>query len=138
MAKRDKKARSKASSTKITSSQPPGGKATWKLLDRGSVLVGGLLAQRATAVAWRGLSGKKPPTAARHPEVSTREALLWAVIAGALTELVKTGVRRGTSTYWVRSTGELPPGMKPLKVPDLAKEAAEVKVEKAAKKLKRR
>ena len=100
----------------------PSGKRTWKLMDRGATVVGGMLATRATAVAWRGLSGKQPPNSGRHPEVSTREAVLWAIVGGGLTELVKTGIRRGTATYWVRSTGELPPGMKPLRIDETAAE----------------
>lgn len=95
----------------------PAGKRTWKLMDRAATVVGGALATRATAVAWRGLSGKQPPATGRHPEVSTREAVLWAIVGGSVTELVKTGIRRGTASYWVRSTGELPPGMKPLADP---------------------
>jgi len=91
-----------------------GGKGAWKLMDRGSSLAGGMLAQRASALAWRAATGKKPPTNGRHPDVSTGEAVAWAVIGGAIIELVKVGVRRGTATYWVKSTGKLPPGMKPL------------------------
>lgn len=90
------------------------GKGAWKLMDRTSSIVAGLLAQRASAVAWRAVTGKKPPVTGRHPEVSTREAVAWAVVGGALIELVKVGVRRGTATYWVKSTGQLPPGMKHL------------------------
>lgn len=105
--KRDKK-------TSEPKPKKPAGKRTWKLMDRAATTVGGLLATRATAVAWRGLSGKQPPTSGRHPQVTTREAVLWAIVGGSVTELVKTGIRRGTATYWVRSTGELPPGMKPL------------------------
>jgi len=100
--------------TKDKSKAKPAGKRTWKLMDRAATVVGGALATRATAVAWRGLSGKQPPATGRHPDVSTREAVLWAIVGGSVTELVKTGIRRGTASYWVRSTGELPPGMKPL------------------------
>ena len=90
------------------------GRGTWRLMDRGSSVAAGLLATRASALAWRAVTGRKPPTSGRHPDVGTREAVAWAVIGGALVELVKVGVRRGTATYWVRSTGQLPPGMKPL------------------------
>nr|WP_254451044.1 DUF4235 domain-containing protein [Aeromicrobium stalagmiti] len=83
-------------------------------MDRGSSIVAGLLAQRASSLAWRAVTGKRPPTSGRHPEVSTREAVAWAMVGGGLIELVKVGVRRGTATYWVKSTGQLPPGMKPL------------------------
>jgi hypothetical protein len=104
---------------KIAESAPPapkksGGKSAWRLMDRGSSMVAGLLAARVSATAWRVATGKKPPTSGRHPDVSTREAVAWAVVGGAIIELVKVIVRRYTATYWVRSTGKLPPGMKPL------------------------
>jgi hypothetical protein len=90
------------------------GRGTWRLMDRGSSVAAGLLATRAAALTWRTVTGRKPPTSGRHPEVSTREAVAWAMLGGGLIELVKVGVRRGTATYWVKSTGQLPPGMKPL------------------------
>lgn len=115
MAKKRKKDQStltgKARATPTTKAP---GRGTWKLMDRGSSVAAGLLATRAAAVTWRTVTGRKAPTSGRHPEVSTREAVAWAVIGGGLTELVKVGVRRGTATYWVKSTGQLPPGMKPL------------------------
>ena len=89
-------------------------RATWKVMDRGSSVAAGLLATRASAVAWRVVTGKKPPTSGRHPDVTTREAVVWAVVGGSIVELVRVGVRRSAATYWVRSTGQLPPGMKPL------------------------
>ena len=83
-------------------------------MDRGSTSAPAFLPQRVPATAWRDNTGKKPPSNGRHPDVRTGEAVAWAVVGGALVELVKIMVRRGTSTYWVRSTGKLPPGMKPL------------------------
>ena len=92
-----------------------GEKSAWKVLDRGSTIVSGLLAQRVAMFAWRGFTGRKPPINGRHPDVRAGEAIAWAVVGGALVEVVKIGVRRGASTYWTRSTGNLPPGMKPIK-----------------------
>lgn len=90
-------------------------RGTWKVLDRTSTIASALLARQVSAIAWRAATGRKPPTAGRHPEVETREAVAWAVMGGALVELVRLLVRRGAAGYWVRSTGDLPPGMKPLK-----------------------
>lgn len=112
-----KKAGSKKKKQDVDSRRPPrsvGSKSSWKVLDRGSSVVSGLLAHRVATVAWRGVTGRKPPTNGRHPEVSTGEAVAWAMVGGALVELVRVGVRRSASTYWIRSTGHLPPGMKPL------------------------
>ena len=91
-----------------------GGKGVWKLMDRGSTIAAGILAQRVTATAWRAATGRKPPISGRHPDVRAGEAVAWAMVGGGLAELVKVAVRRGTSTYWVKSTGHLPPGMKPI------------------------
>jgi hypothetical protein len=117
------------------------GRGTWRVMDRGSSVAAGLLATRAAALAWRAVTGKKPPTSGRHPEVSTREAVAWAMLGGGLIELVKVGVRRGTATYWVKSTGRLPPGMKPLAKPGNEKEPAPTEpapVKSTAKKISRR
>lgn len=96
-----------------------GSRGAWKLMDRGSTVAAGLLAREISTVSWRAVTGRKPPTNGRHPDVDTREAVAWAVIGGALTELVKIGVRRYAATYWVKSTGQLPPGMKSLSAPPL-------------------
>jgi hypothetical protein len=113
-----KKARSKKAAKQLADAPAakasPGGKGAWKLMDRGSTIAAGLLAHRVAETAWRVATGKKPPINGRHPDVRAGEAVAWAVVGGGLAELVKVAVRRGTSTYWVRSTGHLPPGMKPL------------------------
>jgi hypothetical protein len=118
VAKKRKKKGNTAASLTQQAARTPNRKApsrgAWKVMDRGSSVVGGLLAARASAVAWRVVTGHKPPTSGRHPEVSTREAVTWAVVGGGIIELVKVGVRRSAATYWVKSTGQLPPGMKPL------------------------
>lgn len=101
------------------------GKGAWKVMDRGSSLAAGALAGRISALTWRAVTGKQPPLNGRHPEVSTKDAVAWAIIGGATIELVKVAVRRGTATYWVNSTGTLPPGMKPIaSVKDMQKEPA--------------
>ncbi|MCW2800641.1 MAG: hypothetical protein JWQ70_2113 [Aeromicrobium sp.] len=113
-----KKARSKKAKNQLAdapAAKPTvGGKGAWRLMDRGSTIAAGILAQRVAATVWRAATGRKPPVNGRHPDVRTGEAVAWAVVGGGLAELVKVAVRRGTSTYWVKSTGHLPPGMKPL------------------------
>ena len=109
--------KTKKSAPVVADSGPPripGGKGAWKIMDRGSILVAGLLAERVSKIAWKATTGRAAPTDARHPEVKPGEAVAWAVIGGALVELTKVMVRRGATTYWVKSTGELPPGMRSL------------------------
>jgi hypothetical protein len=118
----------KAEQQRLLDEAPPAktkapGKGAWRLMDRGSSMAAGALAGRISALTWKAVTGRKPPANGRHPDVSTKDAVAWAIIGGATIELVKVAVRRGTATYWVRSTGKLPPGMKPLaNLPENTKE----------------
>lgn len=116
--KRDKKADSAKKGSR-------GSRSAWRVMDRSSTLVGGLVAREAALVVWKAATGRRAPAAGRHPEVATKEAVAWAVVGGATVELVKLGVRRWAATYWVRSTGSLPPGMKSLGTPVLPEETKE-------------
>jgi len=91
------------------------GRGAWKALDAGSGLVAAALAPRVSNLAWRAVTGRKPPRYSRHPELSTKEAVAWAAIGGATVQVVRTVLRRSAASYWVRSTGGLPPGMKHLR-----------------------
>ncbi|GAA2068591.1 hypothetical protein GCM10009821_00480 [Aeromicrobium halocynthiae] len=91
------------------------GRGTWKVLDRTSTVAAGLLAREVAQRVWRITTGRKAPASGRHPEVETKEAVAWAIVGGAVVELVKMLVSRWVTGYWVRSTGKLPPGVKPLK-----------------------
>jgi len=90
------------------------GRGAWKALDAGSGLVAAALAPRVSNLAWRVATGKQPPRQARHPDLSTKEAVAWAAIGGASVQVVRTVLRREAASYWVRSTGSLPPGMRSL------------------------
>ncbi len=132
MAKRDRGKGSSSSedAAQEKSSKKSGGRGAWKVLDRTSSIAAGLLAREVSQWSWRVATGRKPPIAGRHPEVDAKEAVAWAVVGGALVELVKLLVRRGAADYWVRSTGKLPPGMKPVKpsvTPLTTKEPAPVR-----------
>ncbi len=107
-------------------------KTAWKLMDRSTTLAATVAAPVLAGGAWRLVTGRKPPTAGDNPEVELREAIGWAVVGGALVQVVKVAVRRQTAQYWVRSTGQLPPGMKGVKGDLMAKEVAEAKAEHTA------
>lgn len=90
------------------------GSAAFKVMDKAGVVVTGMLVPQVAAAAWRFTTGRKPPSEARHPQISGREAVAWAVFTGVTTEVAKLLVRRGAARYWVRSTGQLPPGLDEL------------------------
>jgi hypothetical protein len=93
----------------------PGGKRAWKLMDRGATLGAAVLARRLSALTWQTATRRKPPSETNHPDNDIREVVAWAVVGGAIVELTRAMVHRGAATYWVKSTGQLPPGMKSLK-----------------------
>ncbi|WP_370614243.1 DUF4235 domain-containing protein [Mumia sp. Pv 4-285] len=98
-------------------------KATWKLMDRTATIASGVLAAQGASLVWRAATGRKPPTDAdsRNPDLATREAVTWAVLAGASAGVIKVVLNRQLVNYWVRSTGELPPGLLPTKFPPTVK-----------------
>ncbi len=92
-----------------------GGKGVWKLMDRGATIGAGLLARKVSALTWQTATRRKPPADTNNPDNDVREVVAWAVVGGAIVELTKVLVHRSAATYWLRSTGQLPPGMKSLK-----------------------
>ncbi len=133
MAKR--RQRTKDATPVVASPTPKQGrrsKTAWKLMDRSTTLAASAAAPVVAAGAWRAVTGRKPPTSSDNPEVELREAIGWAIVGGALVQVVKVAVRRQTAQYWVRSTGQLPPGMKGVMGDRMADEVAEAKAEHAA------
>jgi Protein of unknown function (DUF4235) len=90
------------------------GKRTWKLYDKAATAFAGIAAARAVDVIWRAAVGRKAPKNPSNPEVSWREAATWVALSGTTMQLAKMFATRKAADYWVRSTGHLPPGMKPL------------------------
>lgn len=102
-----------ASSAKKSSKGSSKGKALWKVYGRLATLVAGVASLRAVNVGWRLVTGRKPPATPENPEVTIWEAATWAVLSGAAAQLAKIVVTRKAVNYWVRTTGELPPGVSP-------------------------
>src|SRR5699024_241262 len=63
------------------------GSAAFKVMDKAGVVVTGMLVPQVAAAAWRFTTGRKPPSEARHPQISGREAVAWAVFTGVTTEV---------------------------------------------------
>jgi hypothetical protein len=92
-----------------------GSKRLWKVYSKGSTVLAGVVALRLTETTWRLATKQKAPNDPEHPEVKAAEAITWALLSGVTAELTKILISRKTAQYWVRSTGNLPPGMDPLK-----------------------
>jgi hypothetical protein len=99
------------STTKKPKAKKPKGKRAWKFLGTTSALAAGYATTRALDATWRTATGRQPPTKPESPEITGREALLWAGLSGLVMGVAKTYATRRAAQYWVKSTGELPPGM---------------------------
>lgn len=91
------------------------GKRTWKLYQKAATTFAGLASARAVDLVWQAAVGRKAPKHPENPDVSWREAATWVVLSGSAIQLAKIFATRKAADYWVRSTGQLPPGMKALK-----------------------
>jgi hypothetical protein len=111
MAAKDRSSAENAKDKKEKKRKKSKGKRAWKVLGTTSALVAGLATTRALDATWRTATGRKPPTKPESPEIAGREALLWAGLSGMAIGVAKTYATRRAAHYWVKSTGELPPGM---------------------------
>jgi hypothetical protein len=79
-------------------------------------LVAGLgaaaLTRKLLDQSWKAAAGKNPPENPADPDVSIGEAVLWASITGAAVALARMVAQRRAASYYTRSTGHLPPGLR--------------------------
>jgi hypothetical protein len=57
---------------------------------------------------WRLTFGSEPPGNPAHQDVSWREALLWALVTGALVGVIRLITQRLMAAAWHRTTGHYP------------------------------
>jgi hypothetical protein len=57
---------------------------------------------------WRAAFGSEPPGNPAHQDVAWRDAILWAVITGAVVGLVRLVAQRLAAGAWQKAKGEYP------------------------------
>ena len=79
-------------------------------------LVAGLgaaaLTRKLLDQSWRAAAGKNPPENPADPDVGLGEAVLWSALTGAMVALARMLAQRRAASYYTRSTGHLPPGLR--------------------------
>lgn len=70
------------------------------------------VAKRGLNTSWRAATGKNPPANPADPDVGLAEALMWAAVSGTLIGIARMLAVRRAATYYVKSTGHLPPQLK--------------------------
>lgn len=87
------------------------GSTTWKILGTGGAVVAGIAARNLLTTGWKAATGSAPPTNPEHPDVEWHEAVLWAVLSGAVIGVARMLATRKAAEYYRHSTGHLPPDM---------------------------
>lgn len=85
------------------------GSRIWSVFSLAAALGAAALTRRTLDASWRVATGKKPPENPADPDIDLWEAAAWAVTTGALVALARMLAQRRAATYYVRSTGHLPP-----------------------------
>ena len=85
------------------------GSKVWTVFSLASALGAAALARKTLDASWKAATGKKPPENPADPDVQIWEAVTWAAITGAFVALARMLAQRRAASYYVRSTGHLPP-----------------------------
>ena len=84
----------------------------WSIMSLVSALGAAAFARKALDKSWRAATGKKPPENPADPDVEIWEAVSWAVASGVAVGLARMMAQRKAASYYARSTGHLPPGLR--------------------------
>jgi hypothetical protein len=78
-----------------------------------SALAAAAAARQAINTSWKVATGKKPPENPADPDVDIWEAVAWATLSGVAIGVARMLAQRKAAAYYTRSTGHLPPNLKP-------------------------
>lgn len=80
----------------------------WNGVAAGSAIAGVALTKPLVEKGWRMAFGSDPPGNPADPEVTWRDALLWAVITGAVVGIIRLFAQRVAAGAWNRARGGYP------------------------------
>ncbi len=84
----------------------------WSAFSLVAALGAASVAKKGLDTSWRAATGKKPPANPADPDVDVWEAVAWAAVSGTFVALAKMLAQRRAAHYYLRSTGDLPPGLR--------------------------
>ena len=85
----------------------------WTVFSLVAALGAATLAKRGLNTSWKAATGKNPPANPADPDVDFKEAELWATVSGTAIGLARMLAGRKAANYYKKSTGHLPPGLRP-------------------------
>ncbi|MBM7515222.1 DUF4235 domain-containing protein [Nocardioides nitrophenolicus] len=84
----------------------------WSTFSLVAALGAAAVAKKGLDTSWRAATGKKPPVNPADPDVDVWEAVAWAAVSGTFVALAKMLAQRRAAGYYLKSTGQLPPGLR--------------------------
>jgi hypothetical protein len=84
----------------------------WTVFSLVSALAAAAAARKGLNTSWKAATGKNPPENPADPDVDISEAVAWAVVSGVAIGVARMLAQRKAASYYARSTGHLPPGLK--------------------------
>ncbi len=93
----------------MASGSSPKGSKSWSVLSLVAALGAAAVARKGLDTGWKAATGKTPPDNPADPDVAVWEAVAWASITGAAVALARMFAQRRAASYYLRSTGHLPP-----------------------------
>lgn len=83
----------------------------WNGMASGAAVGATLAARPLTARAWRAATGSEPPGNPVRRDVSWRDAILFAMVSGAMVGVARLVAQRLAAGAWHRAKGDYPPGL---------------------------
>jgi hypothetical protein len=88
------------------------GSKAWSLMSLGAALGSAAVAKKTLNTGWKSATGKTPPSNPADPDVALWEAVAWAAASGTFVNIMKMLATRRAATYYLKSTGNLPPELR--------------------------
>jgi hypothetical protein len=80
----------------------------WNAVASGAAIGAVVVSKPVLERTWRLVFRSDPPGNPAHHDVAWREALLWALITGALVGVIRLVAQRAAAGAWHRLTGDYP------------------------------
>lgn len=84
----------------------------WTAFSLVSALGAAALAKQVVDKTWKFATGKQPPENPADPDVDIWEAVSWAIASGIAVGIARMLAQRKAASYYVKTTGQLPPELR--------------------------
>lgn len=80
----------------------------WSLATTGAAIGGGMVAKNVTEALWKFVTGSNSPSNPEDPEVNWGEAVAFALVSGAVVQLVRVMINHKSTQAYAKRKGHLP------------------------------